>query len=31
MRAIVIHWMSEICVAFGLKRESFYMGISYLD
>lgn len=31
MRAILLDWMMEVCSEFTLKRETYYLGVSYVD
>ena len=31
MRAILLDWMMEVCMEFGLKRETFHYGVNYID
>ena len=31
MRFILVEWMHEICTEYALRRETFYMAISYVD
>ena len=31
MRAILLDWMMEVCSEFTLKRESYYLAVSYVD
>ena len=31
MRAMLVDWMIEVTSEFGLKRETFYLALNYLD
>ena len=31
MRALLIEWMMEVASEFGLKRETYYLALNYLD